>query len=219
MTLPSRVLVTDFDGTMTAHDFYLLAVERLLTPDDLSPWKDFRAGRITHFEAIRRIFSRIHAPLDAALRLVDDMRPDPLLAQSVAALQNAGWTIVVASAGCAWYVDKILGGLGISVEVHANPGYYQAPDGPLVMEAPVGSPFYSPELGVDKAGITRFFLAQGATVAYAGDGVTDAPAALLVPESLRYARADLAQTLREKGAGFQPFERWSEVADSLLLKG
>ena len=33
-----RVLVSDFDGTMTRNDFYKLAVERLLPPDTPDHW-------------------------------------------------------------------------------------------------------------------------------------------------------------------------------------
>lgn len=220
MTAPASVLVTDFDGTITLHDFYLLAVERFLTPADLAPWQDYRAGRISHFEAIRRIFARIRAPEAQALQTVRDMRPDPRLAASVAALHAAGWRVVIASAGCEWYVRLILEGAGLNreredIEVHANPGHY-AEGGPLVMEESVNSPFYSPETGVDKAGIVRFHLERGSRVAYAGDGYTDAEAALLVPDSLRFARADLAETLEARGAPFRPFTVWSEVADALL---
>ena len=34
------VLVTDFDGTITDGDFYILAVERLLKPEDLAPGRN-----------------------------------------------------------------------------------------------------------------------------------------------------------------------------------
>ena len=190
------VLVTDFDGTVTQGDFYILAVERLLRPEDLSPWQEYRAGRMTHFTALKTIFSKIRAPESVALELLKDMRPDPRLRECAVRLKAAGWHVVVASAGCGWYIDRILGELGVDFEVHANPGRY-AEGGPLIMEAPVDSPFYSPQSGVDKAGIVRFHQKRGARVAYSGDGYTDYEAASLVPPSLRYARADLAGVMKE----------------------
>ena len=36
MATADRILVTDFDGTITKHDFYKLVVSRLLTPEDLA---------------------------------------------------------------------------------------------------------------------------------------------------------------------------------------
>ncbi|MDR0338962.1 MAG: HAD-IB family phosphatase [Desulfovibrio sp.] len=211
----THVLVTDFDGTITRCDFYQLAVERLLQPSDLQPWDDYRAGRITHFEAMRRIFSRIRGPESIILDILRDTRPDPALKQSVDALKEAGWHIVVASAGCEWYVRRVLDEAGVALEIHANPGSYPE-GGPLLLEEPVNSPFHSPELGVDKAGIVRFYLDKGAVVAYAGDGYTDAPAALLVQPERRFARGDLAVDLAGRGEAFIPFDVWSEAVRHLL---
>ncbi|MDL2269593.1 HAD-IB family phosphatase [Desulfosarcina sp. OttesenSCG-928-A07] len=215
MADPKQVLVTDFDGTITAHDFYLLAVQRLLSPEALTPWNDCLAGKIPHFTALQRIFRQIRAPESVVLELLQAMRPDPHLADALSALKNAGWHVVVASAGCQWYICRILDDLGIQLEVHANPGVYRE-GGPLEMEPPVNSPFYSPETGVDKAGIVRFYQKKDATVAYAGDGYADLPAALLVPSAYRFARAELASLLSQQKQKFIPFTVWSDVARHLL---
>jgi len=215
--MSKAVFVSDFDGTMTANDFYKLAVERLLPPEALAPWAEYRAGRLTHFAALRDIFASLRAPMPALLALVRDMAPDPLLGQSVARLRAAGWEVVVASAGCGWYIERVLEDVGIAgqVEVHANPGRY-APETGLVMELPPDPLFRCPETGVDKAAIVRFHQNRDALVAFAGDGFADLPAALATLPGLRFARADLAQALAERGEPFRPFERWSEVAEALL---
>jgi 2-hydroxy-3-keto-5-methylthiopentenyl-1-phosphate phosphatase len=215
--MSDAVLVSDFDGTMTTAEFYKLVAERLLPPGALAPWEDYRAGRITHFAALKTIFGRIRAPQDQVLDIVRDMRPDPNLAASVAKLRAAGWEVVVASAGCEWYIRHILAGIGLTVELHANPGVYR-PGGPLVMDAATDSPFYCPELGVDKAAIVRFHLGRGLPVAFAGDGFADLPASLLVHAELRFARADLAKALREQGKPFRPFAVWSDIARTLLYE-
>lgn len=211
------VLVTDFDGTITAVDFYKLAVERLLSPADLAPWDAYRAGSITHFEAVRDIFLRIRAPESSVLALLEDMRPDPDLARSVAALRKAGWEVVVASAGCRWYVEKILARLGVELEVHCNPGTYHD-GGPLDMTLPLDDPFCSEAFGIDKPGIVRHYLQAGLPVVYAGDGPPDVAPSLLLPAARRFARADLAQALTETGEGFRPFGVWSDIARTLLAE-
>jgi len=99
--------------------------------------------------------------------------------------------------------------------VHANPGEL-LPGGALRMDLPEGSAFACVETGVDKAAIVRHHLQAGRRVAFAGDGFADLPGALLVRPELRFAKADLAQALREGGEGFRPFTRWSEVAEALL---
>ena len=209
------VFVSDFDGTITANDFYNISVERLLTPEDISPWKDYRAGKITHFTALQRIFGKIRAPIGKVMEVIDAMEVDPGLAESVKALRNAGWNIVVVSAGCLWYIDIILKKAGVELEVHANPGVYKD-GGPLLMDLPKNEKFYSPETGVDKEAVVRWHQERRTVVAYAGDGFTDLPGALLVPAKLRFARGDLAQSLKERGERFQPFQVWSDMAKALL---
>ena len=76
-TAPSRVLVSDFDGTMTRHDFYKLAIEWLLPPDTPDHWAEYRAGTITHFEALRRYFARSGPSEAEVLAVVDRMELDP----------------------------------------------------------------------------------------------------------------------------------------------
>lgn len=216
--MPDAVLVSDFDGTMTAEDFFSLAVKRLLSPEDIGPWKAYLAGRMTHFDALRTIFSRIRAPEADVLAIIDATGLDPKLPDALARLRAAGWEVVVASAGCAWYIDRLLHGAGVRLEVHANPGVY-LPGGPLVMEAPPPSPFTCEETGVDKAAVVRDALARARAVAFAGDGLADLPAALLVPDGLRFARGDLAGALTRCGRPFRTFAAWSDIAVMLLDAG
>lgn len=216
--MPERVFVTDFDGTITATDFYDLAVKELLTPEDLAPWTDYLAGKITHFEAMRRIFGRIQAPAAKVRQVLDKTGLDPELAESVKALRQAGWEVVIASAGCLWYIDYLLAKAGVGLETHANPGSYVG-NGPLVLELPEADPFLSREDGIDKAAIVRWHQDRGRLVAYAGDGFTDLPASLLVPDELRFARAELARALEKRQVPYRPFTVWSEAARAILAWG
>jgi 2-hydroxy-3-keto-5-methylthiopentenyl-1-phosphate phosphatase len=212
---PNGILVSDFDGTMTRHDFYKLAIEFLLPPDTPDYWAEYRAGTITHFEALRRYFAAIRAPEDEVLAVVRRMELDPALPAAVAALTLGGWKVVVTSAGCDWYIRWLLAEAGVEVEVHSNPGRFVAGKG-LLMEMPAGSPFLSPSLGVDKTAIVRRYLESGRPVAFAGDGFPDAEPARLVPEGLRFARGDLANVLDQERLSFRPFETWSDISRVLL---
>jgi 2,3-diketo-5-methylthio-1-phosphopentane phosphatase len=216
---PARggVLVSDFDGTMTRHDFYKLAIESLLPPDTPDYWAEYRAGTVTHFEALRRYFASIRAGEAEVLAVVDRMELDPELPAAVEALRRAGWEVVVTSAGCDWYIRRLLAAAGVSLEVHSNPGRFVAGKG-LLMEMPIGSPYLSQSLGVDKARVVRGYLDGGRTVAFAGDGFPDAEAALLVPGSLRFARGDLADVLGRDGQEYRPFDSWSVIARVLLRR-
>lgn len=210
-----NILVSDFDGTMTQHDFYKLAIESLLPADTPDFWAEYRAGTITHFEALRRYFAAIPVTEEAVLTVVQRMNLDSGLAAAVQSLRGSGWEVVITSAGCDWYIRRLLDAAGISLEIHSNPGKFQTGFG-LQMELPRNSPFFSPTLGINKAGVVQHFLALGSTVAFAGDGFPDAEPARLVPDELRFARGDLADVLEGEGLSFHRFDAWSDIASTLL---
>lgn len=210
----ASVLVSDFDSTMTRHDFYILAKERLISPDTPDYWKEYRSGQMTHFEALRAIFASIRADESTVLDVVRSMELEPELPAAVKALRQAGWEVVVASAGCKWYIQRLLAENGVSLTVYANPGHFEEGRGLLMSQPPV-SPYYSPTLGVNKAAVVREQLRLGQRVAFAGDGYPDVEAARLVPAELRFARGALAATLKQDGLAFERFERWSQIAARL----
>jgi 2,3-diketo-5-methylthio-1-phosphopentane phosphatase len=209
------ILVTDFDGTLTRRDFYRIAQACLVLPDTPDYWEGFLSGRLTHFEALQRIFWHIRADAETVMAAARRMEMDPRAGEAAAALRAAGWELVVASAGCAWYIDRLLAAQGIVATVYANPGELDPARG-LLMHLPADSPYGDPRTGVDKAGVVRAALVTGAAVAFAGDGRPDLAPALLVPPARRFARGWLADELTQLGEGFHRFEAWSEIAPVLL---
>jgi 2,3-diketo-5-methylthio-1-phosphopentane phosphatase len=212
-----KVLVSDFDGTMTRRDFYQLVVERLLPPGTPDYWGEYRAGRLTHFDALNAYFAAA-VPGEATLHeTARDMGLDPHLREGVQLLSSSGWAIVVASAGCGWYISRLLREAGVALEVHANPGMVVG--GRLMMELPRSSPVFSPTTGIDKPGVVRLAQATHDVVAFAGDGPPDLEPALLVRPELRFATGHLAGELERLGEGFHRFKEWSEVARMLVGGG
>jgi len=209
----SAVLVTDFDGTLTRDDFYRLVLDELVPRDTPDYWSWYLAGKVTHFEALRLTFAAAPAGESALASLADRMGLQPNLAAHVDALHNEGWQVVVASAGCLWYIRRLLETAKVTIDVHANPGRIE--DDRLVMAMPVDSPFFSPETGIDKASVVRDALRATSRVAFAGDGPPDLIASLLVAPHRRFARGHLAQELTRRGEPFRPFDLWSEVARAL----
>jgi 2-hydroxy-3-keto-5-methylthiopentenyl-1-phosphate phosphatase len=209
-----NIFVSDFDGTLTRNDFFDLVRKRWPFPPEDDPWEKFVAGEITHFEALSRIFVSIRTSEASLLELVESMELDLALAESVRALEESGWEVVIASAGCEWYIQRLLSKAGVSVSVYSNPGTFN-PERGLQMSLPERSPFFSPETGVSKVAIVQDALKRSDCVAFAGDGRPDLEPALLVPPQLRFARGWLAEDLSERGEGFHRFERWSQIADQL----
>jgi 2,3-diketo-5-methylthio-1-phosphopentane phosphatase len=210
-----KILVSDFDGTITRRDFYALLAERYVPASAPDYFAEYRAGRLSHFDAMAAYFA--HAPTDEASleALLRDTEPDPGFGPAAARLAAAGWELVIVSAGCGWYIGRILEAHGVQAVVHANPGRI-VPGRGLVLERPVGSPFFSEEVGIDKAAVTRDALARAEVVAFAGDGPPDVEPARLVPPSRRFARGFLAEELRRRGESFRLYHRWPEVVEALL---
>lgn len=209
-----KILVTDFDGTLTRYDFYDLVRQKWPLQQGDDPWEDYVHGEISHFEALKRIFSRIRGPEAALLDIANAMGLTTGLSDALAQLQSQGWSVLVASAGCDWYINKLLHTAKVSLEVHSNSGKYD-PDNGLLLTAPVTSRFFNTETGVDKLAIVRDALSRAETVAFAGDGRPDLAPSLLVASEFRFARGWLAQELTRRGEYFHPFESWSEIPDIL----
>ena len=208
-------LVSDFDGTLTRHDFFRLAVERLMPPGVPDYWQEYRAGRMTHFEAMRADYASICASEAETLGVVEALGLERDLAGWVKWLADTGWKLIIASAGCDWYIHHLLRQEGVDVEVHANPGRFLEGQG-LLMRVPMGSPYFSPTHGIDKAAVVQAAQRTGQPVAFAGDGDPDLPAARLVTPDLRFATGSLALALEKQRLQFRRFARWADVAQALV---
>ena len=219
MRTPARhILVSDFDGTMTKHDFFDLARRDLPTAADHDHWSDYIEGRITHFEALARIFASIQTDWNGIQDVLDRMKLDPGLPGAVERLRAAGWEIIVASAGCAWYIRRLLDKAGVQLEVYANPGVF-APETGLTLSLPEDSPYFRRETGIDKSAIVRAALERDPRAVFAGDGRPDLAPSRLVQPDRRFACGWLADHLARQEEPFQPFESWSQLADRLLEDG
>ncbi len=213
--MPSSVLITDFDGTISRLDFYELALPHCSKASIPDFWQGYSTGRLTHFEAMAGIFGQIRCSEADLLALLPRMEVDPELPRAVTQLRDSGWDVVIVSNGSNWYIDQLLSGMRLShLEVHSNPGRYVEGAG-LVLEPPVTSSFYNPEYGIDKSAVVRDARNRYDRVAFAGNGPPDEEPALLVDAGLRFATGWLADTLKRRSVSFHPFRRWSEIAQVL----
>lgn len=210
-----KIFISDYDGTITSKDFFLLLAERYLPATTPDYFAQYREGRISHFEAMAAYFAL--APTDEKQldELLTASQPDPDLGASAALLRRAGWNLWVVSAGSSWYVERVLSRAGVAATVYSNPGHLENGRG-LVLEKPdPSSPYHSASEGVDKSAVVRHALRVADSVAFAGDGPPDLQPALLVRPELRFARGFLAEALGARGEDFRPFSRWSEIVREL----
>ena len=209
-----KVLITDFDGTMTQHDFYSCVVQALLHPDDLEPWNAYTRGDITHFEALRRIFERIRGDMLQMEQVLAAMEFDTMATSAVQRLQRDGWKVIVVSNGCNWYIERFFRRHGLHLELHTNPGEY-TPERGLQMQLPTQSAYFSDQFGISKSAVVCDACQSFGTVAFAGDGRPDLEPALMVSPERRFAKGWLAAELRSRGESFHEFSNWSEIVEKL----
>lgn len=213
MQTTDKILVSDFDGTMTGRDFFKVALSRL-PPRASAPWERYEQGLISHFDALAVIFSRMRVSYKVLDEMLAEMQFESDLAGVIDRLKQAGWPLVIASAGCEFYIERILFRAGVEAEIHANPGDF-IPGKGLFMKKLRESPFFTDETGIDKAAIVRHYLDQGLDTAFAGDGRPDLAPALLVPPERRFARGWLADELEIRRVPFVRFDRWRDIAGDL----
>src|SRR5215467_6350408 len=135
-----KIFVSDYDGTITERDFYLLLAERYVpagTPDYFGQYRD---GRITHFEAMKAYFAFVPTEEQQIEELLEASHADPDLRTSAALLQCKGWELLVVSAGSSWYIVRLFARAGLDVPVYSNPGRLEHGDGLVLERSDASSP-------------------------------------------------------------------------------
>ncbi len=212
--LNKRILVSDFDGTMTQIDFYHYALEKLIPSEIPNYWEEYLTGKLTHFQTMQAYYSKINSSEKELLKALDDLQIDPAIPSSIEALQREGWDVVVVSYGCSWYIKQIFLKSNIDLPVFSNPG--ELIEGSLQLNEDKSSEFYDQNTGVSKKLVIQKALSKYKQVAFAGDGQPDYEPALLVEENLRFAKNALAQELEKNNKKFKSFQKWSEIAEELI---
>ena len=207
-----RVIVVDFDGTITDQDVLDQISERFG-----DPWiyrqvdEALDEQRLTLNEVLRREFEPVRAPLEEVLEWVfKNIQIRPGFREFVEATRRNGWRLVVVSSGFRELIEPTLRREGIDdLEVISN----------AVDPDPAGWTIrFFDESVCDTCGqpckrSTVSALASGEELVYVGDGYSDRCAAEYA--DLVFARRGLAAYLTERGHDFVPFEDFFEISREL----
>jgi len=211
----NRVLISDFDGTISKKDFFWYTVDKLLTPEDIQPWDDYLANKITHIEALTRIFSKIRLNEKEFYDFILSLPIEESFVETAkyCSKNNIGYYIV--SAGADFYIKVILKYLNVEnlVTIISNDSYYAPESGLVIIKPDTTRKFYSENYGINKAAAVDSIRKSYDFSVFAGDGGPDFEAAKLADKV--FARERLLELCKANNVNVTPFTGYNEILEYL----
>jgi len=207
------VLISDFDGTISKEDFFNMTVERLLTPQDLQPWQDYLDKKITHAEALGRIFSKVRISQSEMDSFIRGIEIDPEFQNTLKLCKKLKIPVYICSAGMDYYILKRIPKeiKKYNITLLANTGKYCPDTGFTLIPPSKDYPFYDKGTGVSKEALVKYLKKQGFFTVYAGDGIPDLKAAKAADAV--FAKSVLLKLCQEEGIKTLKFDGFGDVTN------
>lgn len=204
-------LISDFDGTISKYDFFWHAIDKLLTKKDIQPWEDYIDKKITHVQALTRIFAKIHTPKPEFDEFVLELPIDEYFVDTVEFCRRHNIDIFVLSAGADYYINKICEKLGVtqSLTVIGNPSTYSQEEGLKFLPVDKNLYYYSEEFGISKHNFVKAKMKEYDKIIFAGDGIPDLGAAELVETA--FAKGTLLKLCKETNIPTMKFDSYNDI--------
>jgi len=210
------IFVSDFDGTLTAKDFYQMIIDDYIGEVGQELYKAWRRKEYKDKDFLAQIYRSIGRDEDEILEDILKIEWDEHASEVIQKIKDSGGEFAILSAGTSYYIDRLLEAKKISdLKVYSNPGYYQ--DRGIHLKPDESSPYYSDVYGIDKAKVVKAFKEQYEKVYFAGDSAPDIEPAKLA--DLVFAKGTLQEMLREQDIPFIPINHFGEVEDELIRRG
>lgn len=203
--------VSDFDGTITDDDFFTYTTNTYFDEQALAPWREYLAGRKTHFNALKEMFAQIHVPPEQLEHLADSIHADPYLDNVWRLCREKNIPLFVCSAGNDYYIKRILGNRisDYEITVISNKGDYDSENGLVMTAPPQDSPFYDENVGISKYKLVKKLKDEGYFVIFAGDGPPDFEPAKIADTV--FARKMLLDKCRQAGIKTEKFDSFKDI--------
>lgn len=175
----NTALVTDFDGTVSDSDFFWFIAERYFDEEMLAPWREYLAGKITHFNALNEMFGQIRLPENELLKCISEIKIDAWFIPTMQLCFEKNIPVYICSAGCDYYIEASVGATikKYNITLVTNHGVYSRKEGLKMLPPSPESPYYDPDVGISKVSIVNKLRLEGYRVIFAGDGPPDFAAA------------------------------------------
>lgn len=202
---------SDFDGTITVEDISFIILDKYARGDWRRILQDYKTGQITVGEFNKRAFALVNEDQTTLEKYVlANYQLRPGFRELLSYCSKNGIRFVITSNGLDFYIRAILKHINVeSLEVysartvfgnkHLETEYFN-PDGNVLDDG-------------FKEAYSRHFIENGYDIIYAGNGVSDAPAASLAKYA--FATESLVDVLEKTGKPFYPFEDLNEITNKI----
>lgn len=204
------VFVSDFDGTLTDKDFYLLIMDDYLGDKGKELYDAWKRKEYKDIDFLGLIFKSINRNEDEIMEDILRIPFDKYAADFIQNVKDAGGDFVILSAGTSYYIHRVLQAKGIcDVTVYSNEGYYNEKG--IHLKKDSSSPYYSEMYGIDKALVVSDLKEKYEKLYYAGDSAPDVKAAML--SNVAFAKGRLQAMLHSEGHPFIPIKSFKDITD------
>ncbi|EWG10093.1 MtnX-like HAD-IB family phosphatase [Cytobacillus firmus] len=207
--------VSDFDGTISKRDFYLIMMDKYF-PEGRSLMPKWKAGEIRDIDFLNKVFTSINQDEERIISDIYSIEIDEYVPDFIEKIQQNGGDFYILSAGTDYYIHHILKKFGVKgVQVFSNEGYYHEKN--VHMNIDKNHQHYHEQYGIDKSKVIQDLKKEYETVFFIGDSEPDSHPA--EHADITFAKNGLQDLLREKGIRFVPVKEFTEVEEYLTEKG
>lgn len=202
------VFVSDFDGTISKKDFYMIISDKYLKDELKDLYRDWKNSKIKDVDYLGYVFSHIGRNEKEILQDILSISLDPYIKEFIKNIKENGGDFVVVSAGTNYYIDRIFEHEGIkNIKIYSNRSVFK--DNGLHFELDPKDEFYSEFYGIDKGKVIKKLRGEYEKIFYAGDSNPDVAPALL--SDVVFAKSNLCSLLKAQNKEFIQFSDFHEI--------
>ncbi|SFA90833.1 MULTISPECIES: MtnX-like HAD-IB family phosphatase [unclassified Bacillus (in: firmicutes)] len=207
--------VSDFDGTISKEDFYVIMMDKYY-PEGRELFKKWKAGEMKDIDFLATIFKSIHQEEEQIIADTLAIPIDEYVPDFIKKVQNNGADFYILSAGTDYYIHHLLHKYGVeNVKVFSNEGYFK--DKNVHMNIDKNHWHYSERYGIDKSKVILKLKEQYEQVFFAGDSEPDSHPARHA--DITFAKKGLQNILSEMKIPFVPIDNFKEIEAYLIEIG
>lgn len=201
------LFVADFDGTITAQDFYIQILYRYEHNKIFSNYK--KRG----VELLIDVLQGANLTEKEFLKEIEHIPIDPYFSSFCSFIKEAGGDLLILSAGCKYYIEKKLDMVGVkNVKIVANDGVFE--NGRFKFLRNEDERFYCKTYGIGKYKVINFYKQKYDSIFYAGDSFVDFKACKMC--DVRFAKKNLAKILSMFCLDFYEFKSFKDIENILI---